>query len=91
MNICKEKIKWKKYISCLMAMLLVVLSCENTWAHAYVKGPEFTEGILKYEIIDKQNNLVQVSGENIPDDFSDVLEIPAIVNHDGVTYSVTVI
>ena len=92
MNICKEKIKWKKCISCLMAMLLVVLSCDAGWAaepEGHSENSEFTDGFIVYRVIDEDNRYVGVAGlesnwyfENKP------MNIPSEVTYDGVVYSV---
>ena len=89
----KVKFKVKKLFSCLMALLLVMLSCDNGLGiyaaepEAYALGDEFTEGILKYKIIDEDNKYVEVAKQNLK--IYETLEIPAEVTHDGVTYSVT--
>ena len=85
----------KKYVSCIMAMFLVVVSCNNVWAvdsSGRAVGTIFmdADGFFRYRIIDEENKYVGVAGAIINDDFlGKPLNIPAEIEYNGITYSVT--
>lgn len=83
----------KKLLSCFLAIILIILSCGDTWADESVtlaEGDKFIEGGLEYTVIDADNMYVAVSGMDTEADFSDKpLDIPANIVHEGITYSVT--
>ena len=81
----------KKLLSCFLTIILIMLSCGDTWADepkARAAGDVFTEDILKYRVIDEDNKSAEVAGLSIRS-LDKPLDIPATVIHDGVTYSVT--
>ncbi len=93
MNTGKIVYTGKKLLSCFLAIILIILSCGDTWADepvALANGDEFTEGRLKYKVIDEENKCVEVAAQdNSILTTGWVLEIPDAVAYDGITYRVT--
>ncbi len=93
MNAGKIVYTGKKLLSCFLAIILIILSCGDTRADepvALAEGDKFIEGGLEYTVIDADNMYVAVSGMDTEADFSDkLLDIPANIVHEGITYSVT--
>lgn len=103
MSIIKENFKWKKFLSCMMAVLLIILSWDSglrvkaAESRALSEGRTFFVDILMYKVIDEENRCVEVVGYNRNDTSQDgahtglfgALNIPATVTYYDVTYYVT--